>query len=141
MMFFGKSKKIRVMDHDLLHKKVMFYEDPLYTELKKYQDMPLLSEEKFRKNFTFDDRIKTSQEECLAIGFERYYIPNLLKKEKVDVMECYKSGIRLVISKLTKGWFCDFTIDHYDYILDISESHVTRGASNIEEYFKNRGDI
>jgi hypothetical protein len=139
--FFERSKKIRTMDHDLLHRKIMYYEEPLYEELKIYSDMPMLSEDKFNNNFTFDDRIKAAQEECLSIAFERYYIPKLLKKEEIDLKECYKSGIRLVVSKLTKGWFCDFIIDHYDYVLNISEDHLSRCKDNVTEYFKNRGDL
>jgi hypothetical protein len=133
--FFGKSSNIRSMDHDLLHRKVMFYEDPLYLELKIDEDKPMLSKEKFNNLFSFDDRIKLAQEECLSIAFERYYIPKLLDREKADALECYRKGIRLVVSRLTKGWFCDFIIDHYDYVLNISRDHLDKSEKNVIEYF------
>jgi len=138
--FFKQSKNISVMNHDLLHTKIMFYDEPIYTKLKVYSDMPLLSEEKFN-DLTFCDRIKTAQEECLAIGFERFYIPKLLNKEEVDLLQSYRSGIKLVASRLTKGWFRDFIIDHYDYVVNISYDHLEKCKYNVDEYFRNMGDL
>jgi hypothetical protein len=137
-VFFGRSKKIRIIDHDILHRLVMFYEEPLYEELKIEKNKPILSEEKFRNSFSFDDRIKLAQEECLAIAFERFYLPKLLEKSSPDILECYKKGIQIVASRLTKGWFCDFIIDHYDYILDISESHIFKSNERLLKYIESK---
>lgn len=140
--FFGKSKKIRIMEHDLLHEKVKFYDEPMFKQLKIYPNKPLLSKEKFNL-LSFSDKIKTAQEECLAIGFERFFIPNMNKNIVMSTRDAYKSGIRLVVSKLTKGWFCDFVIENYLDILALSEEHLLSCETNIREYFRsmNSGNI
>lgn len=133
--FFGRSSKIRVMDHDLLHDIVKFYEEPLYKELKVHEDKPLLSKERFYSSFSFDDRIKLAQEECLAITFERFYLPKLLEKKQIDIIECYNDGIRLVVSRLSKGWFSDFIIDHYDHVMEMSKEHLEDLEKKIIKHF------
>jgi hypothetical protein len=99
----------RTYVHDALHEAIAYYDKPMYTKINNPGDVSV-SRSKFEA-LSFDDKIKTVREEIYVLSLERSLIP---KDMKGSAIVAYRQSLRLLTTKLTKGWFNKFIIDNID---------------------------
>lgn len=119
--FFKQSQKLRVYDHDSLHRVVAFtIGKPIYERCKKDLDSAMIDQELFEKLDSID-KINMVVEEAMVIGLEREYIPYLEGKKTGDVPNLddntvFYEGLKIVASRLCKGFFQDYILDNWSLI-------------------------
>jgi hypothetical protein len=123
--FFQKSAKAvqRRFDHDDLHKATCYYSKPLYDTLKKDQSKALIDRELFDA-LSHQDKLRTVREECYAIALERVVIPAMDKGETFDPQEAFMHALQRISTTLTKGWFREFSLEHYPELKVIDRDYV-----------------
>lgn len=101
--------------HDDLHKAISYYDEPLYTKINKSNSEVSVSEELFNK-LSFDDKIKVCREEIYVIALERYLIP---KAFAISKKTAYMGACKLVLTRLTKGWFPKFIAENWSTLSEL----------------------
>jgi hypothetical protein len=95
-----------IINHDRLHEKYKFYDEPLYKKCKKDTEKALLSKEIF-ESWDHKMQIQLAQEEMLVIAEERKLgKPMALKK---------------IITSLSRGWFNLFCITNAKEIIQYTK--------------------
>ncbi len=115
--FFGNFKYpwLRVFEHDELHRATCYGEAPLYRKIK---DDPSLAYVPFSgfEQLSHQDRIRLVREECYALALERVLIPAQDIGVSYDENRAFQHALRRISTSLARGWFRDFSIDHYPEI-------------------------
>jgi hypothetical protein len=102
---FFNSKVERQFDHDYLHEAVAYHDKPLFKTILKDGEDVFLDINKFN-NLSEDDKIKLAREEIYALALERFILTG---KEK-DLTKAYRECLKLVVTRLSKGWFPRFIL-------------------------------
>ena len=126
---FFTDKVSRKYDHDYLHKIVAYYDEPMYKKCLKDGQEVLLDENKFNV-LTYEDKLKLCREEIYVISLERILIPNSFQ---VCEHIAYRTALRKVVTKMTKGWFPTFIVDNYHllYKMDVNYMKKFREKVNV----------
>lgn len=103
--FFTKHVN-RVYEHDFIHDCVKFYDTPMYNKIKIDKNLAKVEKNLFDK-LDFYDKIKTCLEEIYVIALERFLIP---KDFNLHYKVAIHGAIKLLVTKMTKGWFPKFII-------------------------------
>lgn len=103
--FFKKTVE-RKYEHDWLHEKMAFDEQPMYRTLKKNLDMAWIDYGMWDK-LPHDKKIQTVLEEAYVIALERHVLPGHLKH-----LSAYRRALKELITRLSKGWFPMFIVDN-----------------------------
>lgn len=107
------------IDHDYLHEVVAHYPQPLYSTVLKDGQEVLVDKDKFMA-LSPGDRLKMIREEIYVIALERFYIPH---NGNIPALVCYRKALKLVATRLTKGWFCKYLLDNYIDLCKIDKQH------------------
>jgi hypothetical protein len=119
--FFKQSEKQvkRVFEHDFVHQKVAFYEEPMFLRFKDDPQKAKLEWELFQKA-PLKDQLYLIQEECMVLALERYLFPLNFKVHAKQIsmrsmiwQKAYMLALERICTTLWKGPFRDFAIDHY----------------------------
>lgn len=119
--FFKQSDKAlnRIFVHDSIHEAIKFFYRPMYETLKSDKNKAIIDVRKWNDANTID-RIRTVQEEGSVIALERYIIPDLINHGKVPTMSEARShyirALRLLVTKLTSGWFREYIINNWSEV-------------------------
>lgn len=95
-------------EHEKIHQKVMFYNQPLHYEIRKDKEKALCSEELFL-GLNQEDRIKLAVEEVLVISIER----------RISIYNSFKK----IVMGMCKGWFNVFLLEYGNEILNLAVKH------------------
>lgn len=109
--FFKKSKNARKYIHDDLHEAVKYYDRPMYEICKKDINKAKLDYDLFL-GLSDENKQKLAREETMVIALERVLIPQY----ELQMEKAYSIALQMLITRMTKGWFCEFMIDNYDKI-------------------------
>ena len=96
--FFTDAVKRKYV-HDDVHRKVAYYDAPLFNKIKTDKSKAMVSKKMFDE-LDFHDRIKVCREEICVTALERCVIPGLLSPT-----HAYRKSICLLMTSMTKGWF------------------------------------
>lgn len=112
--FFAKSaaKVHRVYDHDSIHRAVMFYDQPMFEKIKDDLSKASCSKLLWEK-LSYEDKIRTVQEEAMVIALERRVLPKFLSGESFDIDTAFAWALQRICTNLTSGWFRNFAIDNW----------------------------
>lgn len=116
------------IDHDYIHELVAHYDKPLYTTVLKDGQDVLIDRDKFMA-LSEEDRLKMIREEVYVIALERWYIP---LEGKIPTTLAYRRALKLVATRLTKGWFCRYLLEHFVDLRHVDRNH------NFVKIFENR---
>lgn len=111
--FFTEHVK-RQTEHDKLHELVKFTDRPWYEKLLQTSDKVLLSSDKFEA-LTEEEKLQTALEELLVIAIERARLESTSKNS--EIMRAINFSYKLLVTRLTKGWFAEYLVDNIDKIL------------------------
>lgn len=102
----------RIYEHDFIHDCVKFYDTPMYDKIKINKKLAKVEKNLFDK-LSFDDKIKTCLEETYVIALERFLIP---KQFGLHYKVAVHGALKLLITKMTKGWFPKFMVTNISEI-------------------------
>lgn len=125
--FFRQYNVRRDFEHDEVHRAVAFYDEPLYTRLKKDQSKAWCSWKAFEA-LSYEDQIRTVQEEGFVIALERFSFPIMRVGSSVtDPLGHFSKAIRLLATRIWAGRWAMFVVDNYDKIIDYDVDYVQLG--------------
>lgn len=113
---FFNSNITRKIDHDELHKLVMFYETPLHEKIRQDKNNVKVSKQLWDQ-LSFEDQIKCASEEAYVFAIERYidYPPRI----------ALIKALKQLITSSTKGYFNLFIIDNFETLrYNISDKYL-----------------
>jgi hypothetical protein len=117
----------RIYEHDWLHEHFAFYSRPLHESIREDLAVAKCLELLWDK-LSYDDKLKCTLEEVYVIATERFYlngIPPRTAKSK---------ALKLLITSMTKGWFCLFLIENFKELLRFSDVHYQYKIKSLEKY-------
>lgn len=97
-------------DHDYLHELVAFPNKPAYTMCLKDGEDVLIDKQKFKM---LDEhlQLRMFKEEITVIAIERWLVHN----GNMSWIKAYLLSLEKTITRLTKGWACEFILDNLEY--------------------------
>ena len=111
-----------IYEHDELHTLLAVGSHPVYTSMKHDASKAMLEKELFDAA-DHTTKLNLVREEAMAIAAERIVVPALLKLpastpaveavDAVDDAEAYSLGLQMTLTRLSKGWFRTFGLDHW----------------------------
>lgn len=118
----------RKYNHDDLHRATCYYDRPIY-ELCKYDlSMAKIDKDLFDR-LDLDKKIKMVKEEAYAIALERYMIPRDFEFNKELA---YKRSLQKLVTSLSKGWFPEFIVLHWNMIKTLDYDYVKEFKKRIK---------
>lgn len=121
---FFKGNIDRRYEHDSLHETVRHYDKPLFARILKDGCTVAVSKAKFDA-LDHKTKIELVQEELYVIALERVLIPN---QYRGNIRVAYAWALRRMITSLSKGWFAQWIVLHYDQLrtcpLNYKELHL-----------------
>jgi len=105
--FFTKSVD-RIYIHDDVHLAIAYYDEPMYTKIKKDASKALVSKSMFEA-LSLEDRFKTCREEAYVTALERFILPGKVTNSE----EAYKRAMHLLCTSMSKGWWPLFIVLHW----------------------------
>lgn len=118
--FIDSIEKIRVFEHDDIHKLVAFERDvPAYTKMQPDQTKVACAKELWLA-MTHETKCNCVLEEAFAIALERHIIPFIFignGKGQPDPVVALKWALMRICTTLCSGWFRQFALDNYREIL------------------------
>ena len=117
---FFNSKVKRKYCHDMLHRSVMYFDEPMYKRILKNNHPVMVDQIKWTA-LSFDEKLKCAREEIYTIALERFIIPNDMKFCK---HEAYRLALKKVVTTMTKGFFPLFIIDNYHILCKIDKDYI-----------------
>lgn len=106
-VFFKPAQNLREFDHDALHRIVAYHDKPLFESCKHDMTKAKIDRDLF-ETLPFIDQIRMVKEECMVIGYERFY------KEGRSYQDVYNDGFCKFVTELCKGWFQEFALENID---------------------------
>jgi hypothetical protein len=104
--FFDDSVK-KIYNHDWLHERVAYHDEPLYKRLQyPHKANSAWCERELWDLLSHEDKLKCVAEETTVIALERFLIPGLDQY----AYSAYNKALKKVCISLTSGWFRDFAI-------------------------------
>lgn len=120
----------KVYDHDWLHELAAYGDEPLYLSMKRDFDSAWCERDMWDQ-FSHEQKIMCTAEECYVIAMERFLIPNNWDYSYVGA---YLTALKKVCTTLCSGWFRDFAIDnHQELVLQFEKSKLERLKEIINE--------
>lgn len=99
-------------DHDLLHEKVAYPNQPIYKRCLKEGEQVAIDKTKFFM-LEFTEQIKMFREEINVIALERWIL-NPRVKGKILFPEAYRRSVHKTVTALTKGWASEFICENLE---------------------------
>lgn len=121
-----------VYDHDYLHEVVASPAKPMYQRCLKDGHDVLIDVDKFHR-MPFEDQVRMFREEVSVIAIERWLV-NPHWKGKLDWWKAYQLALKKTITRLTKGWACDFMVHNLEHFI-LPKWEYFRNVRNLEEDF------
>lgn len=109
----------KVYDHDFIHELAAYYDQPLYTRLKR-DDSKAWCEKDLWEALSLEDKQKCVAEECYVIATERFLVRN---NWNYSYKGAYLTALKKVCTTLTSGWFRDFAIDNHPEIMALFDAN------------------
>jgi hypothetical protein len=129
---FFKKHVERVVDHDFIHEVVAYRDKPMFKYILKEGQEVLLDYNKFLQ-LDFESKLQLAREEIYSIAIERYLLTNLAKTK----LGAYKQATKLVVTKLSKGWFPKFILTNYNYLSNPDIDYYKKFTSIYKDILSN----
>ncbi len=113
---FFTDKVSYPMDHDLLHEKVAYPDEPVYKKCLKSGKDVAIDKSKFDL-LDFDEQVKMFKEEISVIALERYLLNE--NNSINSIIRAYQLALKKTITNLTKNWASDFIIFNLEKFVSI----------------------
>jgi hypothetical protein len=125
--FFEQSESAvgRMFHHDDLHQIVAYYDEPMFTRIKRDQSKARCEWDLFR-DLPHGDKIKTIREEAMALALERVVIPRLAKEQPIRGDVAISIIMNRLMTHMSSGWFREYAIAHYEQIIDVDIDYIDR---------------
>jgi hypothetical protein len=128
--FFDDKVSNRTFIHDQIHEVMAFGERPMFERIKIDPDKVACSKEKFNA-LHYMERIRCVQEEAYVIALERAIIPMLFEGEGLATpLDAYKWAVKRICTTLSSGWFREFALENYEFIMGMYGEHY------VDEFLK-----
>lgn len=114
----------KVYDHDFLHSLFAYQEQPMYTRLQRDSSKAWCCEDLWN-GLTHIEQLQCVAEETYVIATERFMVP---KDWKYPMKLAYNKALDKVCTTLCKGWFRDFSINHYPELLQMMDENKFLGV-------------
>jgi hypothetical protein len=116
-------------DHDYLHELVAYEQHPMYTKLQKGEDTVKCYKELWY-NLSYTQQLQCVQEETYVLAIERFLVPS---DWEYPVKLAYLNALKKVCTTVCSGWFRDFAIDNYAYLIEgFDEGKVQKIRQQLE---------
>lgn len=117
--FDDNAMKIRVFDHDDMHRVMAYYDKPLFMYMQENYGESVSCSKDMWNMFPEINKIRCVLEEAYVIALERIMIPALfLQKPYVHHKSAFKWALMRICTNLCSGWFRKYAVDNYFSILD-----------------------
>lgn len=115
-LFLEKPKQLlvdKIIEHDKIHELVALSKDgiPMYKHILINEEKAMCSKEKFN-SLTVEQQLDDVREEAMVLALERFILPQLI----VHSQDAYIQALHKICTTVTKGWFRDFAIQHYETV-------------------------
>lgn len=97
----------RKIDHDELHRHVMYFDRPLHELIRDDMNSPKINMDKWVE---LDESVKflLFLEELMVIAIERFNLTN--KSKNSEILTALSGAYKKLITSMTKGDFCDYML-------------------------------
>jgi hypothetical protein len=129
--YFFDDHVTYLYDHDYLHELVAYPNSPIYLSVLKDGEQVLTDKNKFDK-LSFESKVRLFREEITVIACERWLL-NKKNKETDSWYRAYQLSLKKTITRLTKGWATDFTIEHLDKFVVPDYSYFKHLIETLED--------
>lgn len=135
---FLDSKKLVIqtfLPHDDIHERVKLGKTAMHHRIRKDLSKPMCDEGLFQALHP-SEQLQCVQEEAMTIALERYLLTNDMELEQEQ--SAYEKALVRVCTTLTKGWFREFAVDHYQDLVKCPKSLAPMARSIWEESNKTK---
>lgn len=120
----------RKYPHDLVHECIKYYDEPMFNKIKIDKTKALCDYNLFL-NLCYEDQLKVCREEIYATALERILIPFDFK---TNILVAYFMGLKLLVTKMSDGWFTKFIITHFKDLEKPDLNYKKLFLENITKY-------
>ena len=115
-LFFNSKVKSKFTS-EYIRQKLMFYDVPLYDQLKYNQESKWIEQYLFER-LSPQDKIRMVREEAYVLALERYLIPT---EFSLNTLVAYRKALKALVIYYSRGWFPRFIIDNWVNIRDLED--------------------
>lgn len=115
--FFGDGI-YRKYDHDTLHELVAYSDEPIYKRILCYGEEVKCSEDKWY-DLSSEEQLQCAAEEVYVTALERF----ILTDHSLPYKLAYIKALDKLCTTMCSGWFRDFGIDNYEYIISMYDEN------------------
>lgn len=110
------------IDHDLIHKKTCYYDEPLYISLQRDYNIVRIEQDLWNA-LSHEDKVKAVREEAYVIAIERYILPWHDRGRQYPHTMAFNHALRMICTTLCGGFFREFAIDNWQEISNFTQDN------------------